>query len=122
MRRGARVRCRTHLGTVKRLLRTEHDGLPVLQVDVELAFEHEQELVGVVVLVPVELTLDHAEADHRVVDRGQRLVEPGFVLGGFRGDVDERECPNLSSRWMSYGGSAGVMVSTLQVRSADGVE
>jgi hypothetical protein len=52
VRSGARVRCTTHI----------------------------EELVLVVVLVPVELALQHAEPQHRIIHGAQRLVEP-LLLG-----------------------------------------
>ncbi len=57
--------------------------------------EDEEELVGVVVLVPVEVAFDHTEPDDAAVDVGQRLVEPRRVRRGLGGEVDQRELPVL---------------------------
>ena len=62
----------------------ESDGLRVLDVDQELSVQDQEELVLVVVLVPVELALDDAEPNDRVVDGRQGLVEPRL---GARGDL-----------------------------------
>src|SRR5262249_32888362 len=64
----------------------------VLEVDEEAALEHEEELVVLVVLVPVVLTLEDAEADDRVVHLAERLVVPGVVaLRDERGHVDDAQ-------------------------------
>ena len=68
VRTGARVRWTTPRRDRERLVRLEHDGVRVLDVDLQLPREHEEELVLDVVLVPVEVALDHAEAHDRVVD------------------------------------------------------
>jgi hypothetical protein len=72
-RSGARVRCTTPLGAVR--LRIE--------IDQEESLEHEEELVVVLMLVPVILALHDAEPDDRVVHAADRLIPP-FVLD--RGD------------------------------------
>ena len=77
------------------LMRLEHDGVAILQIDQQLTLEHQEELIRVVVMVPVEVTLDHAQAHHGVVDRGQGLVEPWLVLGDLRRNVDQREAAEL---------------------------
>jgi hypothetical protein len=73
----------------------EAHRLVLLYIDEQLPVQDEEELVGVVVLVPVELSLDDAEADHGVIDHRQRLVEPGLMLSRLPGDVDQREMPEL---------------------------
>jgi hypothetical protein len=77
------------------LVALERHRVAVLEVDQQPAVEHEEELVLVVVLVPVEVAFDDAEPDDGVVDRRQRLVEPGVVAGDLRRDVDQREAPVL---------------------------
>ena len=47
-----------------------------LQVNQEAAFHHIEELVLVVVLVPVVLTLHDPEPDNGIVDLAERLIEP----------------------------------------------
>ena len=95
VRWGARVRCTTPRGTVKRLLRVERDGGLLVEVDQQPAGQDEEELVRVVVLVPVEVAVDDAEAHDDVVDRRERLVEPRRVGRGLGSDVDEVEVPEL---------------------------
>src|SRR4051794_39675852 len=73
------------------LVAVERDRVAVLEVDEQPAVEDEEEFVGVVVLVPVEVPVEHADADDGVVDRGQGLVEPRLVPGGLLPHVDERE-------------------------------
>ena len=68
------------LGYGVAVMRFEGDG-PVLQVNEEPSLEDEEELVFLLVLVPVEFSLHHAEADDRVIDPAERLVVP-LVLGG----------------------------------------
>jgi len=75
--------------------RLERDGVAAFDVDDEPAVHDEEELVLVVVLVPVEVALDDAEADDGVVDARQRLVEPRLVRGGLGADVDELEGAEL---------------------------
>src|SRR5690242_16547542 len=45
--------------------------------------------------MPVEVALDHPEANHRVVDRGQRLVEPWLMRGDLRRQIDQRQASEL---------------------------
>jgi hypothetical protein len=71
------------------LLRVERHRVGALDVDEQPSFEDEEELVLDGVLVPVEVAVDDAEADDRVVDRRERLVEPRLVRGGLRAHVDE---------------------------------
>src|SRR4051794_10582620 len=73
------------------LARLERHRLAALDVDDEPAVHDEEELVLVVVAVPVEVALDHAEADDGVVDARERLVEPRLVRGRLGADVDELE-------------------------------
>jgi len=42
---------------------------PIFELDVEMAFHHQEKLVGVVVLVPVEITLHYAKPHPGIVDR-----------------------------------------------------
>ena len=50
----------------------------VFQINDEMAVETEEELVVVVVLVPVILALQHPQPNDRVVDSAQRLVVPAI--------------------------------------------
>ena len=61
------------------LVLPEGDGGAVFEIDQEFAVEDQEELVLVVVLVPVELAFEDAESHDSIVYRGQRLVEPGLV-------------------------------------------
>src|SRR5579864_6069621 len=49
---------------------------PAFQVDQQLALNHIEELVVMIVLVPVILAFDHAQAHHRTVHLAKRLVVP----------------------------------------------
>jgi hypothetical protein len=53
----------------------------VLEIDDEVAFEHEKELVIILVPVPVILALHYAEANHRIIHLAQRLVVPTIGAG-----------------------------------------
>jgi len=57
------------------LLGIEFDSA-TFQIDCELSLDDVEELVFVIVLVPMEFTLQDAQTDHAVVDLTQRLVEP----------------------------------------------
>ena len=70
-------------------MRIQHDRVPVIQVDEQLSVEHEEELVGLVVLVPVKLAFDDAETDDRVIDGRQGLVEPRLMRGCLVNKVDQ---------------------------------
>jgi hypothetical protein len=73
----------------------ERDGVAILEIDQQPPLEHQEELVLIIVVMPVKVTLNHPESDHRLVDRRQRLVEPGLVGGDLRRDVDERQAAVL---------------------------
>ena len=65
---------------------------PVLEVHDEPALHEEEELILVVVLVPVELAFQDAEANDRVVDAGECLVVPLVSARLYqRGDIDNLE-------------------------------
>ena len=57
------------------LARAERHGA-VAQLDVELAFEHQEEIVGLVVLVPDELALHLHDHDVVVVELRDRARRP----------------------------------------------
>jgi len=59
------------------------DGVDALDFDLELAPEDEEELVPVVVLLPVEVAFDHAQPYDGVVRAGveKRRVAPARPLG-----------------------------------------
>ena len=76
VRSGARGRCRTPLVTTKPCP-GQLDGA-VFEVDDESTLDHVEELVEVIVLVPVIFALDDAEPDDRVVHLAERLVVPGM--------------------------------------------
>jgi hypothetical protein len=76
-------------GHAARLLWTERDRRGSFEVDQELTVEDEEELILIVVLMPVEVSVDHAGSHHRVVDRGERLVELWLARRGLGGDVDQ---------------------------------
>ncbi|MDZ7627469.1 MAG: hypothetical protein U5J99_03545 [Parvularculaceae bacterium] len=59
----------------------------VFKLDVEVTFEDHEELVGVVVLVPVEVAFKDAEAHPGVVDGAERPVSPRRVGGADGADI-----------------------------------
>src|SRR5262249_26512245 len=61
-------------------------------VEEERAVDHEEELVLDVVIVPVELAVEHADTRDAVVDHGQGLVPPrlGAIVGELAG-LDDLE-------------------------------
>lgn len=86
---------RDTLGHRVALLVPKDNSVTIVEIDEQLAFENQEELVLVIMLVPVELALDDPEPYDGVVDRGQGLVEPGFVGLYLRRDVDQREAAVL---------------------------
>jgi hypothetical protein len=58
------------------LMAIESYGAPALKVDQQLAVEHEEELVLLIVFVPMEVALKDVESHNSIVHRGERLVEP----------------------------------------------
>lgn len=54
---------------------------PTLQVNYEAPLDHVEELILLVVLMPVELALHDAEAHNAVVHSAQRLVVPRILAG-----------------------------------------
>ena len=76
-------------------MRLKDDCLIVLEIDEQLAVEHEEELVGVVVLVPMKVTLDYAKPDDGIIDRCQGLVKPRLVGRRFGSEVDVGKLPEL---------------------------
>src|SRR4051794_22308995 len=67
----------------------EHKRPAPLYFELEPALEHEEELILVLMLVPIdEPTVDDRETDYTVIHRRQRLVEPRVVHGAFGGQVD----------------------------------
>jgi len=62
----------------------------LLEIDNETAFKNKEELVVVVVLVPMVLALHDAETDDRIVHMAQRLVVPAVGTRIYqRGDVNQ---------------------------------
>ena len=49
---------------------------PILEIDDETTFDDKEELVVIVMLVPVVLALQDAETDDRIVHLAKRLVVP----------------------------------------------
>src|SRR5438067_6399345 len=78
-------------GNHEALLRLQVDRA-ILEIDDEVPFEDEKELIVAVVLVPVILALHHPEADDRVVDLAESLVVPALpALRHQRRHVDHAE-------------------------------
>src|ERR1700716_4367745 len=72
----------------------------VLEVDEQGAVEHHEELILILVLVPVILALQHAQPNDRIVDLAERLVVP-LVLTR----VDQRlDVEPLAGRVLDVGG------------------
>ena len=65
VRTGARVRCSTPLRDGVALMGLERDRVAILEIDQQPSLEHQEELVLVIVVMPVKVTLDHPESDHR---------------------------------------------------------
>lgn len=69
------------LGDGDALVGAEGEGF-VFEVDIEQPAQDKEELIVIVMLVPVVFALDDAHADAGVVDDAERLVEPGVGVGG----------------------------------------
>jgi hypothetical protein len=68
---------------------TEHERFAPLYLELKPAFEHEKELILVLMLVPIgEATLDYRETDYTVTHGPERLVEPRVVRSTFGSQVD----------------------------------
>ena len=80
---GARGLCITPFGTTNACPRPQIDGA-IFHLDEEAAADDVEELVLVVVLVPVILALHGAEAHHGLVHLAQGLVVPGVLVGARR--------------------------------------
>jgi hypothetical protein len=68
----------------KALSRAELD-CPAIQINLEAPFDHVEEFVLLVVLVPVKLALQDAEPHDAVIDPAERLIVPGLLAC-----IDER--------------------------------
>ena len=93
----------------KRLSGTEINALSAVELDSEQPVQDEEELVLLVVLVPVELALHHAEPYENVAHLDQRLVEPRRV-----DSVDQR----LHIHRLQ-GGKQGLVVDVIVLLSHD---
>src|SRR5262245_24419992 len=62
----------------KSLLCSQVDA-SIFKIDDEMPLQHEEELVVVVVFVPVVLPLHYAESNHGIVDFTQGLVVPAVL-------------------------------------------
>jgi hypothetical protein len=81
-----------------------------LKVDKQQAFDGEEELVVVVVLVPVVLAFDEADADYRIVDLAEGLVEPLVILGvrdGVEVDAFEGVVEDVEASFIGEGSCVG---------------
>ncbi len=75
----------------KALPRLQLDN-PIFKVDDEPAIQNEEELVIVVMFVPMILALHYTEPNHGIVDLAKRLVVPAIRSGGHqRGHVDRAQ-------------------------------
>ena len=57
-------------------------AVTVVHVDQQLSLDHVEKLVVIVVLVPVILAFNYAQANHRFVHLAKRLVIPLVGAGG----------------------------------------
>lgn len=76
-----------------RLVSGERDRVGAFDIDQQLTVEDQEELVLVVVLVPVKISVDYAKPDDGIVDRYERLVEPRQMGGRLGGHVDQLKVP-----------------------------
>jgi hypothetical protein len=82
----------------------------VLQIEQQQAFDGEEELVVVVVFVPVVLAFDEADADYRIVDLAEGLVEPLVILGvrdGVEVDAFEGVVEDVEASFIGEGSCVG---------------
>ena len=82
-------------GNYKSLPWQERNGAvfePIPNIDQQLAIHNVEELIIVVVLVPVVFALDSGHAHHGIIDLAQSLIEPLEIVGaGNRMDIDDLE-------------------------------
>src|SRR5919106_1551650 len=64
------------------LARGELDRAACIEVHEETTIDDVEELVLVLVRMPREDAVHHAESDHGIVDAGEGLVVPGPLIGG----------------------------------------
>ena len=62
------------------------------QINQQPTFDNIEKFVVIIVLVPMILALDDANADNRSVDLAKRLIEPRFTRVGQRFLVDHLQC------------------------------
>jgi hypothetical protein len=67
-------------GNGESLAGSEFDGA-ALELNDEFSFDDVEELILVIVLVPMELAMHDPETHHAVIDAAQGLVPPGFLAG-----------------------------------------
>jgi hypothetical protein len=73
----------------------------ILQVDEQPTLHHEEELVLFVVMVPMELALDHADADHAIVTRLSAWLNQASETESRIANASMRaRLPYLMSLWM----------------------
>jgi hypothetical protein len=80
------------------------------QVNEQRTLDDEEELVVLVVLMPVVLSFDHPCADDRIVDLAEGLIEPLIFAGiGKRLDVYDLQgsVQNVEARFIREGGGFG---------------
>ena len=78
------------------LMAFEHVRFFVIDIQQQLALEHEEKFVLLVVFVPVELAVKYAQPDERIVYGRERLIEPwNGTRGSFRIGVDQRGIAEL---------------------------
>jgi len=69
---------------------------PVLQINQKLSLQDEEELVFIIVLVPVKFALHDAQAHHAVIHLAKGLIVPFFFAGGNEAwNVDQLEKAEL---------------------------
>lgn len=65
----------------------EIDGMG-LELDLQIAFEHEEELILLFVLVPMKIPVQHPQPHYAIVHADQSLIPPRLMRGAEGGDID----------------------------------
>ena len=83
------------------LVLIECDGslaIRVAHVDEQLAFEHAEQLVLFVVVMPVKFAFKQAQTHDRIVDGRERLIKSWLIVRDLARHIDELQVPVLVVR------------------------